>query len=131
MSRCCALWSLDFRDRQVHAWEDVNVQRQAVKDTPTQSSQSTARSDLLHQQRIDQQQIFRRQRAVGLAQAQATDQHVVARLGQVAFGLEQLALCIQHIDVDAHADLVAEFVGIQRALARSFGGFQRLDLALA
>ena len=72
-----------------------------------------------------------RQRAVGLAQLQVAQQHVVARQREVALGLEQLALRIEHVDVDAHAHLVAQPVGVQRALARGFGRFQRLHLALA
>jgi hypothetical protein len=69
------------------------------------------------------------QRAVGLAQLEVAQQHVVARLRQVALGLEQLALRVEHVDVDAHTHLVAELVGVERTLAGGLGRFQRLDLA--
>jgi hypothetical protein len=73
---------------------------------------------LLGQQAVDLLQIFRRQRPTCLAQTQVAQQQVVTRLRQIAFGLEQLALRIQHVDVDAHAELVAQLVGVRRALAR-------------
>ena len=38
---------------------------------------------------------------------------------------------VEHVDVDAHSDFVAQPVGIQRALAGGLGGFERGDLALA
>ena len=38
---------------------------------------------------------------------------------------------VQHIDVDAHADLVTQTVGVQRALAGEFSRFECLDLTLA
>jgi hypothetical protein len=67
----------------------------------------------------------------GLAQLELAQQHVVACHGQVALGLEQLALGVEHVDVDAHAHLVAQLVGVQRALAGLLGGLQGLDLAHA
>ena len=49
---------------------------------------------------------------------------------QVVTGLRQLALCvvelglgIEHIDIDAHADFVTQFIGFQSALAGFFSRF--------
>jgi hypothetical protein len=47
---------------------------------------------------------------------------VVAGDCEIAPRGEKLLLRVQHVDVDAHADLVAELVGIERALA----GHERL-----
>ena len=38
-------------------------------------------------------------------------------------------MAVEHIDVDAHAHLVAQFVGVERTLAGGFGRLQGLDLA--
>lgn len=75
-------------------------------------------------------QIFGAQRAVSLTQTQATDQHVVTRFGQVAFGLEQLALGVQHVNVDAHANLVTQAVGFQSDLTGLLSSLEGFDLTL-
>src|SRR6185503_12499772 len=46
---------------------------------------------------------------------------VVARHRKVAHGREELLLRVEDVDVDAHADLVAELVGVERALRRDAG----------
>jgi hypothetical protein len=50
-------------------------------------------------------------------------QRIQPGLGQFLTGVEQLALRVQHIDVDAHADFVAQLVRIHRRLR---GGDRRL-----
>ena len=59
------------------------------------------------------------------------EQHVVARPRQVAPGLVQLALRVEHVDVDADADPVAELGRLERELARRLGGLERLHLRRA
>ena len=44
--------------------------------------------NLLRQQRVNALQVFWLQSAVGLAQFQRADQHVITRFGQVALGLK-------------------------------------------
>src|SRR5664279_2176566 len=60
------------------------------------------------QQAVDSKNVARRQPPGSLAQAQRLEQHVVARACQVATGLVELALRVEHVDVDADADAVAE-----------------------
>ena len=69
---------------------------------------------LFLQQRPHVLHVFRLQHPSGLTQFQLSQQHVIAGFGQVALGLEELALAVQHVDVDAHAHLIAQFVGVQR-----------------
>ena len=53
------------------------------------------------------------QGGVGELQAQPVEQEVVAGPGQVALGVEQLLLGVEHVDVDAHAHLVAQQVALE------------------
>ncbi len=76
-------------------------------------------------------QILGLEASAGLFEPQLAQQDIVTGFGQVALGLEQLALAVEHIDVDAHAHLVAQFVRVQSALAGGFGRLQGLDLAEA
>ena len=85
--------------------------------------------DLLLQQGVDALQVFGLECAAGLAQLELAQQDVVTGFGQIALGLVQLALAVEHIDVDFDTHLVAEFVGIQSSLAGGLGRFEGLDLA--
>src|SRR5256885_183647 len=55
------------------------------------------------------------QRSRGGLQLEAVDDRVVARLGQITQRTVDLLLGIQDVDVDAHPDLVAELVRVERA----------------
>ena len=54
-----------------------------------------------------------------LAQPQAADEDVVARLVQVALRLVELRLRVQHVDVDANADLVAELRRLESVIQQA------------
>src|SRR5690606_30709230 len=60
-------------------------------------------------------------------QAQPVEQRAIAGLGQVALRGIQLLLRIEHVQVDAHADLVACLVGLYGRAAGVFAGFQGRD----
>ena len=62
-------------------------------------------SSLFHQQRLDRLQVIGGKGTVGLAQLQPAEQHVITRPGQIALGLEQLALRVQDIDIDAYGNI--------------------------
>ena len=70
------------------------------------------------------------QNTCGLPQFELSQQHLIASIGQVAFGLIELALRIEHIDIDANSHLVAHLVGFERALAGQERSFQCLDLGM-
>ena len=95
---------------------------------PPDCTATLTRRRLRQQQAVDAVDVGQRKLTRGLAQAQVADQHVVARLGQVALGGEERGLRVEHVEVDAHADLVAELRGLERELGRRLGRFQRLHL---
>lgn len=68
-------------------------------------------------QRVDGGQVGFSQSAGGLTQFELAQQDVITCLGQITFGLEQLALAVEYIDVDANTHLISQLVGIQGALA--------------
>ena len=70
---------------------------------------------LLHEQPINGEDVARREPSRCLTQPQGAQQHVVPRACEVALGLVQLALRVEHVDVDADADAVAELRGLERA----------------
>src|SRR5688572_9622143 len=68
------------------------------------------------------------QAAGGGLQAQVIGDGVVARDGKVALRGEELLLGVEHVDVDAHADFVAELVRVEGAARGHHGLLQRADL---
>src|SRR3989338_3755143 len=68
-------------------------------------------------------QVARANHAGGLAQAQVSQQVVVARQRQVAFGGEQLLLRVEYVEVGAHAALDALLRGFDQQ-ACGFDGFR-------
>src|SRR5262249_24971485 len=66
--------------------------------------------------------------SLGRLQPQPVQNGVVARTGQVAQRAEHLLLRVQHVDVDAHADLVAQLVRVERAAAGDERRLERLHL---
>src|SRR5439155_22510383 len=63
-------------------------------------------------------EVFIAERSRGGLELQVIDDRVVARDGEIAPRLEELLLGVQYVDVDAHAQLVAELVRVERALLR-------------
>src|SRR5216117_876309 len=61
-------------------------------------------------------------------QPQAVQDRVIARPRKIAQGTENLLLGVQDVDVDTHADLVAELVRIERAAAGNERRLQSLYL---
>ena len=120
-----------IRTRHHDRWRRRHGHRALRRSRGSRRRSVGRRAARSRQRRVDRLKIVRRQRAVGLSQFQVAQQHVVARLREVALGLIELALRIQHVDVDAHAHLVTQPVRIERALARRLRRFQRLDLARA
>ena len=51
-------------------------------------------------------------------QLELSKQRVKTRLGQISTRRVKLLFRIQHIDVDSHADFVAQFVGLKGGLGR-------------
>src|SRR5688500_4643326 len=101
----------------------------STRRMPGKSTASAGRNPLLRGKRtVDLFEVLFAQAAGSRFQAQLVGDGVVARYGQVAPRRENLLLGVEHVDVDAHAHLVAELVGIQRALRGHQRLLQRPDL---
>lgn len=75
--------------------------------------------------------IFHFKHPRSLSQLHLPQQHVVSRFGQVTLGLEEQALAVEYFNIGNKAHLVAQFVGVQSALAGGFCRLPSLDLAEA
>src|SRR5688500_12594894 len=94
------------------------------------STASAGRKPLLRGEgTIDLFEVFLAQAAGGGLEAQLVGNGVVARHREVAPRGEQLLLRVEHVDVDAHAHLVAELVRVERALRGDQRLLERRDLA--
>jgi len=69
--------------------------------------------------------------ADGGLQAQLLEDRVVASRGKLALGRENLLLRVEYVNIDAYADVVAEFVRGKRRFARRQRLFECADLVHA
>src|SRR6185503_7761340 len=76
---------------------------------------------------VDFREVLVAQAAGAGLEAQLVGDGAIARVGEVAAGGIELLLRVQDVDVDAHADLVAELVRVERALRRHQRLLQRCN----